>query len=575
MKYYISILTLLVVSTLCSDKLLAQNTSSHHIDFSCFTYQQLSKDNNSNLFFSPMSLQSILNAAYIGAKGETQKEIGNALQLPSQSFESNLDILTAGSENEKLKGITLDIANNIWVEKTINLSSSYQNTIKKFDTKISNVDFKNNADLARRHINENIEKQTNGKIKELLKSGTVDGLARMIFTNAIYFNGDWEEQFDEYYTDHRNFHISENNSKPAKFMSRKGYYNYASNDEMQIVELPYKGKEASLIILLPKEKLGLSKLEAQLSSKNLNDWLSKTEDKEVSIFVPKFKLENTFDLRSYLQQMGINLAFDQEADFSGITSEDVHLGKITHQTTVEISERGTEATAATSALFMAKGASVETPIFMADHPFMFLIRNNKSGQILFMGRFTNPVVLGTAFNGIPKSHDFIAEKSASKVFHVVSEGETLYQISKTYGVKADYIALTNKIEGNTIFKGQKILIEKTGESKVPVSYEVNPDHDNPNFHFVRTGETLYSIAKQHGLSVDKLKTMNGLSDNEIALGEKLKIHQPVRFLIHIVKSGDTLSYISRKYNKNLTELVKENQLTSNTIYIGQELKIEL
>lgn len=575
MKYYISILTLLVVGTLCSDKLLAQNTSSHHIDFSCFTYQQLAKDNNNNLFFSPISIQSILNAVYIGAEGETQKEIGNVLQLPNQSAESNFDLLAAGSNSNKLKGITLDISNNIWIEKSISLNTSYEIDIKKFDTKIASVDFKNNADLARKYINDNIDKQTNGKIKELLGPGTVDGLARMILTNAIYFNGDWDQQFDEYYTDNRVFHISKENKNIIKFMNRRGHYNYAANDDMEIVELPYKGKEASLIILLPKEKEGLSKIERQLSSKNLNEWLSQTEYKEVSVFIPKFKLENTFDLRNNLEQMGISLAFTEEGDFSGMTTEDIHLAKMTHKTTVEISERGTEATAATSALFTTKGVSSKTPIFMADHPFMFFIRNNKSGQLLFMGRFTDVDAPKTALKETPKNSEVVTEKSANKIFHVVSEGETLYQISKTYGVKAEYIALSNKIEDNTIFKGQKIVIEKTPQIETPVSYETNATLDNPNFHKVKTGETLYSIAKKHGLSVDKLKSLNDMSDNEIEVGEQLKIHQPVRFLIHTVKTGDTLSYISRKYNKKLSDLMKENQLTSNTIFIGQELKIEL
>ena len=273
MKYYISLLTFIVASMLFSHQLLAQNTSSHHVDFSCFTYQQLSKDHNDNLFFSPMSLQSILNSVYIGAGSETQKEIGNALQLPSQDAASNLKLLAKDFSKKKPKGVTLDIANNIWIEKSISLHSAYTNDIKKFDTKVSNVDFKDNADLARIHINTSVEKQTNGNVKELLKTGSVDGLARMILTNAIYFNGNWEEQFSTNFTDNRDFHINKSNSKSVKFMTRKGYYNYADNDKMQIIEMPYEGKDVSMIAILPKTKTGLSSIEGQLSSTNLNKWL--------------------------------------------------------------------------------------------------------------------------------------------------------------------------------------------------------------------------------------------------------------------------------------------------------------
>jgi serpin B len=578
-------LVFFLVGIFFSSKIIAQNINDYPTDFSCFTYQQLSKAPATNIFFSPVSIQSVLYAIYLGANGQTQKEIGNTLQLPFNNLEANLEILlSAAYNNIQTKEVTLDIANGIWVEKSIPLNAGYKNAIKPFNAEVLNLDFKNYAEASRHQINQSVAKETHNKITELLKPGSLNDLTRMVLTNAVYFQGNWDGKFDKSNNENRNFYTSENSSTSAEFMTRKGDYKHASTDLMQILELPYQGGEVSMVIFLPKAKDGLAAIEQQLSSKTLNQWMHQTGKKEVSVFLPKFKLENNLDLRSCLESMGIQLAFNEDADFSTITSEDIHISKITHQAMLEINETGTEATAATSATFIAKGVHMETPVFMADHPFLFLIRHNESGQILFMGRFADPLEKSVALNDKTPKDELSQEKSGNKISHVVVEGETLYQISRTYGVNADYIALSNKVENNTIFQGQKLIIEEGPEEifksakikDVPPSYSNVPSAENIKVHSVAQGETLYSIANKYRITVDDLKSYNGLTENELAVGQILKLQKSsLRFLIYTVQQGDTLSYISKKYNKKLEDLMKENNLTSNIIFIGQELRIEL
>ena len=589
MKYHINLLMFIVAGMLFSKQLLAQQSPSHHVDFSCFTYQQLSKGHSSNVFFSPLSIENVLMPIYIGARGETQKEIGNALQLPyKDDFSANMKPVISSLSSAKatlktkIKKVTLNMTSDIWLDKSASLKPTFKSGLGNYNAKFTSLDIKNNAELARIHINKAVASQTNDKIKDLLKPGSVDGLAKMILTNAIYFQGDWDEQFDASLNEDRNFYLSSKEKKFAKFMHRKGYYKHMANDVMQILEIPYKGGEVSMVVILPKSKDGLASIESQLSAKNMSKWTSQTKPKEVSIFLPKFKLESTISLRKYLNQMGIELAFTEMADFSAMTAERIHLGKILQSTAVEVSEKGTEAIAATSATFIAKGINVETPIFMADRPFLFMIRDNRTGQIIFMGRYSNPSEKSVALNGDGLKVNDTVEKSGSKIIHIVSAGETLYQISRNYNVKADYIALSNKIEGNTIFRGQKILIDKMPESIIqpvkrdtPTAFSFVVNKDNSTIHNVQQGETLYSISKKYQISVADLKSINGLSENELAIGQLLKLEKSLRFLIHTVQQGDTLSYISKKYNKKLDELLNENKLTSSTIYIGQELKVGL
>jgi serpin B len=238
-----------------------------------------------------------------------------------------------------------------------------------------------------------VESKTQQKIKELIPQGVLTVLTRLVLANAIYFKGDWAVQFDGKATAKAPFHVAPGETVEAPLMSQKNQFGYAELGELQVLALNYKGKALSMVVLLPKKPDGLAALETSLTPANLEKWTRNLPAREVQVFLPKFKMTSQFRLNEKLRALGMTDAFDEsKADFSGLDGRKQYLfiTAVLHKAFVEVNEEGTEAAAATAVVIGLRSAPARPLVFRADHPFLFLIRDNRTGSILFLGRVVDP-----------------------------------------------------------------------------------------------------------------------------------------------------------------------------------------
>ncbi|XP_078054821.1 leukocyte elastase inhibitor-like isoform X2 [Mustelus asterias] len=369
-----------------------------NVKFAIDLFKQLNKeDRNGNIFVSPLSISAALAMVYLGAKGNTATQMAKVLAFDKvQDIHSEFQKLQA-TINQPTANYLLKLANRLYGAKTYSFLPDFLgSTLKYYQAELAAVDF--GKEEARQLINSWTEGQTEGKIKNLLAEGTVDSLTKLVLVNAIYFKGNWERKFQEGSTYDGEFLISQNEIRPVKMMRQKAKFNmtYIHEVKTKVLELPYVQNELSMIILLPdmdENANGLENLQNQLTFDSLMDWTNpdKMENVEVKVVLPKFKLEEKYNLESTLTLMGMEDAFSSsQANFSGMTkNNDLYLSKVVHKTFVEVNEEGTEAAGATAAIIMLRCAMI-TPDFVADHPFLFFIRHNKTRNILFFGRLSSP-----------------------------------------------------------------------------------------------------------------------------------------------------------------------------------------
>ncbi len=356
-------------------------------------YSQLSKSGE-NVFVSPWSIVAALGMTYEGAKGQTAEEIANVFHFTQADAERRASFAKIHNLlNEKNDDYKLYTANALWAQEGYDFLEEYMNTVNKYYSgKTTNVDFMTKTEESRKMINSWVEDQTNDKIKDLFPSGTLDPMTRLVLTNAIYFKGTWVKEFDKKDTRNTPFYTTPDNTVNVPMMQRtdsEAVFNYAELENIQILELPYKGEKLSMLVLLPKGDI--SSLESKLNAENLAQWRSMLNAKEVKVYMPKFKFETKYFLKDTLAAMGMPLAFAPgDADFSGMDgTKDLYIGIVIHQAFVDVNEEGTEAAAATGVGMMATAIMQET-IFRADHPFVFIIQDKETGNILFMGKVVDP-----------------------------------------------------------------------------------------------------------------------------------------------------------------------------------------
>lgn len=363
-------------------------------NFALELYKRLSLEKG-NIFFSPYSISSALAMTYVGAKGETAKQMARVLRftLPQERLHQGFNELSRLLQSNT-KDYQLSIANALWGQKDYRFLKEFIDlTNKYYDAGFKEVDYTNATarEETRQMINKWVEEKTNGKIKDIIKRDDIDDLTRLILTNAIYFKGKWELQFDPKNTKDMPFYVSENVKLDIPMMYQKGRFNYGEDNEVQILEMPYAGKDLSMVIILPKLNIPLSKIERALSAKKLETWMSTTSEREVEVYIPRFKIEKRYILNEILKRLGMVDAFDMiKADFSGMTPKpDLYITSVIHQSFVEVNEEGTEAAGATAVIMGTKMVTMPV-IFRADRPFIFLIRDKRSGSILFIGRLAEP-----------------------------------------------------------------------------------------------------------------------------------------------------------------------------------------
>ena len=365
--------------------------------FAIDLYGQL-RTQSGNLFFSPDSISTALAMTYAGAHGDTATEMAKTLHftLPPQRLHPAMGGLL-GDLNALHDGYQLRAANALWAQQGYTFLDDYLKLTKSdYGAGFKKVDFKDATEAARLTINQWVEQQTDDKIKDLLQPGALSSRTRLVLTNAIYFKGDWQMQFDKAQTKDEDFHLSAVQNAKASMMHREGGFNYFDGGTFQILEIPYKSAELSMIILLPNEVGGLFALEQSLTAPNTKQWLGRLRPvPKVILTFPKFKMTRQFELQDTLGAMGMTLAFDAHADFSGMTgNRDFFISAAIHKAYIDVDEEGTEAAAATAvvmrSMLLVRMQQPAPPVFRADHPFVFLIRDKRSGSILFMGRVSDP-----------------------------------------------------------------------------------------------------------------------------------------------------------------------------------------
>ncbi|MBU0992775.1 MAG: serpin family protein [Proteobacteria bacterium] len=348
-----------------------------------------------NLFFSPMSLSTALSMTWEGAGGNTKKEMATVMHLPenpsgiryaNQTLLADINAIQVNDE------IILLAANRIWPQKGITCLDTYTNVLKTFYlSDVKTVDYITPA-LAAREINTWVEEKTKSQIKHLVPPTALNPTTRLVLTNAVYFKGNWQTPFNPSQTIIAPFKTSMGEVINAPMMNLKDTFNYTENDRLKAIELPYAGNTLSMILLLPKDERDFKNLENELSLENLKICLEKLESKKIRVTIPRFKISAGIDLSQTLTGMGMKDAFSPNADFSGIDgTKDLYISAVLHKAFIDVNEKGTEAAAASAVIVARKTAVEHLPVFKADHPFVFMIRENRHGSILFMGRVMNPL----------------------------------------------------------------------------------------------------------------------------------------------------------------------------------------
>jgi len=291
-------------------------------------------------------------------------------------------------------GYILRMANRLWAQQSYAFQPVFLKiTRDDYAAELAKLDFQQ-TEKARQQINQWVEQQTNKKIANLIQPGVLQMDTRLVLTNAIYFLGGWQDEFRKELTKDEPFFISPAQTVAVPLMTQTQRLRYGEADDLQILEVPYRGHEISMVILLPKKNDGLAAAEKKLTADSVERWLGSLQSRKVHLFLPRFKMTSEFSLKKALSALGMPTAFSENADFSRMASgESLMISDVIHKAMVDVNEKGTEAAAATAVIMAPTSAlpRLEEPVvFRADHPFAFLLRDNRSGAILFAGRVSNP-----------------------------------------------------------------------------------------------------------------------------------------------------------------------------------------
>jgi serpin B len=393
------LLPLLLVALPCSAT-EAPAPLSHSINKFACDYYRVSAQEGKNAIFSPFNLSEALSMAALGASGETESQMLKVLGLGPDRERTGTDWMNlrslvtgaVGKENQ------LRSTASLWLQREYPIKPDYLALVEShFKAKPQVVNFAADPEVPRAAINQWVSRETEAMIPELLPSGSLDGLTRLVLANAIFFKGLWEDAFDVKLTRPRDFYLSPEKAENRLFMHRLGKVKISDEADAVVGELPYKGGGLSMFLVVPKALDGLKKIEATLGPEIIEGWARNVQERpNVSVILPKFQFSAGGSCMEGLEKLGMTLAFDvSKADLSRLTAlNNLYISDVVHQARVEVDEKGTKAAAAT-AVGIA-GRSIETPppepfLLQADRPFLFLILDRASKTVLFMGRVTDPV----------------------------------------------------------------------------------------------------------------------------------------------------------------------------------------
>lgn len=392
-------LLLILVSLTCAlqavghesdvDRLVMGNNQ-FTVDF----YRELSASPG-NIVVSPFNLSTTLAMAYLGARGQTAEQMDAVLRYSADTPEELAGAY--GNLLGQLDSEGLRVANSLWIDRRMPVLFLYKSLINRsFKGGVHEVSFVD-PPLATKEINQWVAGETHGKIEELLQPGTLNASARLVLVSAIAMEGEWVNPFDPKRTRTQPFHVTTQKQVAAPMMNTQGQFLYTEQPGYKLLALPYrrgaKGPNLSMVILLPDSPSGLPALERQLSADQIETAVIGASARRVDVTFPKFRLANRIYARHFLEKMGMTDAFGPHANFSGITGRpDLAISAVVHQAYIDVNEEGTEAAAATAVTMVTKSAPLAPEAaFNANHPFLYLILDMETKQILFMGRVANPV----------------------------------------------------------------------------------------------------------------------------------------------------------------------------------------
>lgn len=389
-------------------------------EFAIDLYSHLARGEDGDLFFSPSSISLALAMTYAGAAGDTADEIARAIHvtLPKDRFHQSLLEL---QKETKTGGVDFRIANRMWGQRDYNFLESFlQTTEQYYGARLAEADFINDAEATRLEINDWVAHKTNQQIKELISPSGIGELSRLVLANAVYFLGNWDNEFEQEATFDADFHVEAGRTKTVRMMQQTDYFWYGDFDDLQVLEMPYQtekielqtitdggveqqvavevpdaGSNFAMTILLPRRRNCLGDIESRLSASTLRKWTT-LGPARVAVQFPRFRMESSYFLSEPLKALGIRRAFEvEQADFSAMSDnpEGLFIGEAIHKAFVDVNEQGTEAAAATAVVMRGGSAGgIEPPKqFVADRPFLFLIRDRRTQQIHFMGKVCSPI----------------------------------------------------------------------------------------------------------------------------------------------------------------------------------------
>ena len=370
-------------------------------DFAFNLYQVL-RNTDGNLFYSPHSISLALAMTYTGARGDTAQQMADTLRftLPDNQLHPAFNWLDIelGSRGEGAKGkdgegFRLNIVNAIWGQKDYKFLPGFLDILaENYGAGLRPLDFTKAPEQSRITINDWVSEQTEGRIEDLIPQGLIHSLTRLVLTNAIYFNAAWQYPFEESMTMDGPFYLLEGSKITVPVMQQTENFGYTDGEGYQAVELPYDGRELSMVILLPR-KDNFKQFEGSLDYQLVAPLIKALEYQRVNLTMPKFEFESEFGLSDTLAAMGMPVAFSASADFSGMTgNRELFIQEVVHKAFVSVDEAGTEAAAATAVIMPASMPPGEPVEVTVDRPFIFLIRDIETGTILFIGRVMNPSV---------------------------------------------------------------------------------------------------------------------------------------------------------------------------------------
>lgn len=369
------------------------NIVNNNNNFAFSLFAEICKDDSTNVFISPISISSALSMAYDGAKAKTAKEMRSVLRFSKSQSESHKEITNLLKHYENQTESIFKIVNAAVAQEKYNFLDSYFALLKDYNSIVTTADFRDEIkrEEARQKINKWVMENTNNKIEELIDKSSLDQLTRLVLLNAIHFKADWKYVFPEEQTSQMIFY-GELRHYITSFMRLREKLKYYKNDNVTILEIPYKDDQASMFILLPEAGTNINEFSKSLTYIEFCSLENNLKEQLVELKMPKFKIETKYKLKNTLMSMGMVTAFTSSANFNKMNGRsDLMIDEVIHQSFIEVDEKGTEAAGATAVVVREK--SVPQLVYVElNRPFVFLIKENYKSSILFIGKFNNPVM---------------------------------------------------------------------------------------------------------------------------------------------------------------------------------------